>query len=153
MEKGKGKEGRKHWRKTWRVEGKGGGDGASGAGGGKGTKLSARRRGEYRAVALLQAPHFCQHWHLYLLNALLMPHHICCCKLLLRPILDDEEKGTEMGARVLQVLFLMEERKGKISGTSYSWVCYSLLISVFSSFDPFPLSPSPSSTLIFIVLI
>lgn len=90
--------------------------------------MRERERGEYKAVALLQAPHFCQQWHLYLLNALLMSRHICCCKLLLRPILDDEEKVTNTGARVPWFrpgTFLMEERKREISGTSLSWVCYS----------------------------
>ena len=49
--------------------------------------------GRHCAIALLQAPHLCQPWHLYQPNALLMPCHICCCKLLLRPILEDEEKA------------------------------------------------------------
>ena len=91
------------------VEGRGGQskDRESAAGG---EKNHLQERGEYRAVALPQAPHFCQQWHLYLLNALLMPRHICCCKLLLRPILDDEEKGTELEARVLLVFFNVGER-------------------------------------------
>lgn len=80
---------------------------------------------ERRAVALLQAQHFCQQWHLYLLNALLMPRHTCCCKLLLRPILDDEVKGTGVVAGVPWFCpgsFLMGKRK--ISGSSSSLVCF-----------------------------
>lgn len=68
---------------------------------------------------LLQAPHFCQRWHLYLLNPLLIPCHICCCKLLLRPTLDNEGKGTVMGARVSWVLFFFfigAEKRGRGSG-------------------------------------
>lgn len=72
--------------------------------------LREEERGEYRDVALLQAPHFCQQWHLYLLNALLMPRHICCCKLLLRPILNDEEKETEMRVEVPWVIFNGDEK-------------------------------------------
>lgn len=69
---------------------------------------------ERRAVALLQAQHFCQQWHLYLLNALLMPRHVCCCKLLLRPILDDEVKGAGVVAGVPWLCpgsFLMRKKK------------------------------------------
>lgn len=76
--------------------------GESGGGGEKNCLCACVRekeRGEYGAVASLQAPHFCQQWHLYLLNALLMPRHVCCCKLLLRPILDVEEKRGRGGGR------------------------------------------------------
>lgn len=100
--------------------------GESGGGGEKKPSMCLCVRGEYRAVALLQAPHFCQQWHLYLLNALLMPRHVCCCKLLLRPILDDEEKGSAVAARAPWFRpgsFLMGKRKRKISGTSLSLVC------------------------------
>lgn len=89
---------------------------------------------EKRAVVSLQAQHFCQQWHLYLLNALLMPRHVCCCKLLLRPILEDEVKGTGVATRVLWFCpgsFLMG--KGRISGSSSSLVCpcLSSCLSVF----------------------
>lgn len=75
-------------------------------------KLSVRERerGGYGDVGLLQAPHFCQQWHLYLGNALLMPHHICCCKLLLRPILNDEEKESEMAVEAPRVIFNGDEK-------------------------------------------
>lgn len=48
-------------------------------------------------LSLLQAPHFCQQWHLYLLNALLMLRHICCRELLLRPILGNGKKDWDVG--------------------------------------------------------
>ena len=116
MREGGGKIERKYC-----LEGRGGGGGGerererereTERGGGGGEKncpcvcVRGEERGEYRAVALLQAPHFCQQWHLYLLNALLMPRHVCCCKLLLRPILDDEEEGAEMGPGVLRFFAL-----------------------------------------------
>lgn len=94
-------------------------------------------RGECRAVASLQAPHFCQQWHLYLLNALLMPRHVCCCKLLLRPTLDDEEaRGAPPRNLSLSPWVLFNEgggrRRRQISGTSWS-----LRGSAFSPSDSF----------------
>jgi len=95
-------------------------------------------------LPLLQAPQFCQQWHLYLLNALLIPCHICCCKLLLRPIIHDEEKGTEMGPESSGSL-LMEEKESKISGTSLSLVsldrCFLLSLFMSSVFIHFPVLP------------
>lgn len=76
-------------------------DGKRWYGGGK----KGEERGEYGAVALLQATHFCQLLHFYQLNALLMSHLRCCWKLLLRHILDDEEKETKMQTTVSWVCF------------------------------------------------
>lgn len=39
-----------------------------------------------------------------------MPHHICCCKLLLRPILNDEEKESEMAVEAPRVIFNGDEK-------------------------------------------
>lgn len=107
-------------------------------------------RGEYCAVASLQAPHFCQRRHLYQLNALLMPRHICCYKLLLKPLLDDMKKGTEMGAKVSLFCpgsFLMEEKK---EGDFWHRFVLGVLLTLNHCFPPrrssLP-SPTPCSTL------
>lgn len=60
-------------------------------------KKQSARKIQRMFLSLLQAPQFCQQWHLYLLNALLMLRHICCCKLLLRPILGNGKKDWDVG--------------------------------------------------------
>lgn len=63
------------------------------------TQNRGSRGGDSRiqSCALLPAPHFCLCCHLYPLNALLKPDHICCCKLLLRATLVEAEKGQNGG--------------------------------------------------------
>lgn len=135
---------RKQRRKTWRSEGdikRQLGERRVEVEERKAVYVSVRVRERRIQSCSLQAPHFCQQWHLYLLNALLMPHHICCSKLLLGPVSDDEEKVKVMRAGVpwfCPESFLMEDRKRKISGTSLLRVCYST--HPFSFFPPLTFS-------------